>query len=309
MAAVCAVLWMWGLAVGRLVAQSQAEQGATAPAAGGAALPRQSSLGDLARKVRADRANQKPSTRVFTNSNLPTEGGLSVIGPGAEAPPAPAAASAAGTAHDAKWFTARMAELQGRLAMHQRELDVLQQKLGLAQTLYYPDPNKALQQQYSLSDIKNLQKAIGDKQQQIADDKMAIEALRTELQREGGDPGWLRAGMASAGSAPALPPPPEVTPGEHDRGYWQARFKQARERVAAAREQESLAEEEVDLLKKRQASELAQSAQGQIGAKLTDAEDNRRAAQDTLSKAEADLATLERKFQESGAPPDWVEAQ
>ncbi len=261
------------------------------------------SLGDMARKARAERANQKPAARVFTNTNLPTEGGLSIVGPPANTP----ASGAEGvTSPDAKWFTDQTAELQGRLNMHQRELSVLQQKLNLAQTLYYSDPQKQLDQQYSMADVKDLQHAIEEKKQQIEEDEKAIEELRVELQRRGGNPGWIRAGMATAGNAPPLPPPPDATPGKHDQAYWRERFSQARERVAMAKEARDLAEQELELLKRRQATELSQS---EISAKLIDAEKNAASSQAALAKAEADLAVLQQQFDQSGAPAEWSDPQ
>jgi uncharacterized coiled-coil protein SlyX len=85
-----------------------------------------------------------------------------------------------------------MSELRAQLDLHQRQLNVLQQKLGQSQTQFYADPNKTLQQEYSRSDITKLNQDIQKKQQEIADDQKAMDDLRDQLRREGGDPGWLR---------------------------------------------------------------------------------------------------------------------
>jgi hypothetical protein len=69
---------------------------------------------------------------------------------------------------------------------------VLQQKLSQNDMQYYPDPNKALQQQYSREDIKKLTTDIDAKKDQVAGDEKAIEDLHAQLRQEGGDPGWLR---------------------------------------------------------------------------------------------------------------------
>jgi SMC interacting uncharacterized protein involved in chromosome segregation len=60
---------------------------------------------------------------------------------------------------------------------------------------YYPDPNKGLLQESgptALSDIHNLQDQIAKKRAEINADQEAIDDLREQLRREGGDAGWLR---------------------------------------------------------------------------------------------------------------------
>jgi predicted RNase H-like nuclease (RuvC/YqgF family) len=177
------------------------------------------SLGELARQLKAERQKeqQKPA-KVYTNDNIPagkSQGGLAVASgiskspseEGAPAkPPAAAgekskeAAKPAGSAqseskegvHDEEYYRTRASALREQLDLHKRELNVLQQKLSLNEMQYYPDPNKALQQEYSRSDINKLNAEIQKKQDQIAEDEQAIEDLRDQLRREGGDPVWLR---------------------------------------------------------------------------------------------------------------------
>jgi uncharacterized coiled-coil protein SlyX len=85
-----------------------------------------------------------------------------------------------------------MSELRAQLEQHQRQLNVLQQKLGQGEMQFYTDPNKGLQQQYSRSDVTKGNEDIQKKQQAVADDQKAMDDLRDQLRREGGDPGWLR---------------------------------------------------------------------------------------------------------------------
>ncbi len=167
------------------------------------------SLGDLARKLKAQRAQEKEKPKLYTNDNLPARPAgqpLSVAAgisenekaskpgekPAAETASKPGKEEPANQVHDEKYYREQMAELQGRLSFHRRELDVLQQKLGQNQVQYYPDPQKTLDQEYKRGDINKLQGDIDKKKQQIADDERAIEDLRDQLRREGGDPGWLR---------------------------------------------------------------------------------------------------------------------
>jgi predicted RNase H-like nuclease (RuvC/YqgF family) len=163
------------------------------------------SLGDIARQVRADKSKETKPAKVFTNDNLPVANKIKE-NPSEKSPEKPAGqagvetkgkgeANPAGEAegvHDEKYYRARLSELQGNLDLHKRELDVLQQKDNLNQVQYYSDPNKGLQQEYSRSDINQLNQEIDAKKQQIADDEKAIEDLHEQLRREGGDPGWLR---------------------------------------------------------------------------------------------------------------------
>ncbi len=94
--------------------------------------------------------------------------------------------------HGEKYFRTRSSDLRAQLELHQRQLKVLSQKLDQNEMQFYSDPNKMLQQQYSRSDVNKLTQEIQQKREEIAADEEAIEDLRTQLRREGGDPGWLR---------------------------------------------------------------------------------------------------------------------
>ncbi len=167
------------------------------------------SLGDLARKLKAERAQEKEKPKVFTNDNLPARpasqplsvaAGISETDKTSKPGEKPAAATeskaeeeeSANQVHNEKYYRSQLAKLQDRLNLHQRELNVLQQKFGQNEMQYYPDPQKTLDQQYSRGDINKLQQDVDKKKQQIADDEQAIQDLRDQLRREGGDPGWLR---------------------------------------------------------------------------------------------------------------------
>jgi hypothetical protein len=168
------------------------------------------SLGELARKLRAERGQKAPeAAKVYTNDNIPRTGALSDVGPTAQpaasSTPAKngstattgesadngAGKSASGT-HDEKYYREKMKELQSQKAMHERELAVLNQKLSLNQTQYYTDPNKTLTQEYTREDITKKQDEIDKKKQQIANDEKALEDLQAQCQQEGCPAGWLR---------------------------------------------------------------------------------------------------------------------
>jgi len=199
--------------VGQLFAQSQGES-AEGP-----------SLGDFARQQKAQRekAAKKPA-KEFSNDNLParpaagaltvaaamsTEGeekktqeteGTEAVASGQEstrgevAKTPEAGTSESAPAHDEVYYREAMRKLQDRRAMHERQLSVLEQKLSQSQMVYYPDPQKTLEQESTsfYSEIIKLRDEVAKKKQDIADDDKAMEDLREQLRREGGPPGWLR---------------------------------------------------------------------------------------------------------------------
>ena len=266
-------------------------------------------MGEKARELKAQQAQQSKPAKVFTNDNIPTgSGGISVIGPEAST------ATPEGTPaeHDEHYYRKTMSGLQAKLELDQRQLAVLQQQLSLNQLQYYPDPNKTLHQEYSRSDIHKLQEEIEAKQQDIKSDEEAISDLRAQLQREGGDPGWLRVEPGGKSSLEKL----ESESGDHPKGkpgtreYWESRFKSARAKLARAREVQELTEEELKLLQIQQAREalnsdvVAELAQ-KIPAKQTEVDSARAATE----KATQELEELQKEFAASGAPEEWSAEQ
>ena len=157
------------------------------------------SLGDVARQLKAQKAKEPKPALVITNDNIPTsdsiatdaatppkEKGKSSVSPAPEDKDKPA------EAHDAKYFRSKMSALQSRLDTDKRELDVLKQKLGQNQMQFYSNPQDSLLQQYSRSDLDKLSADVEAKKQQVAADEKAIDDLHDELRHDGGDPGWLR---------------------------------------------------------------------------------------------------------------------
>ena len=81
------------------------------------------------------------------------------------------------------------------MELHQRQLAVLQQQLGLARVQYYPNPQKTLEQGSTpafQTDVDKLRAKIGEKEKAIANDQEAMDDLQQELRQAGGDPGWIR---------------------------------------------------------------------------------------------------------------------
>src|ERR1700689_2261793 len=104
-----------------------------------------------AREQRKDQASAKPA-RVFTNDNIPTQGGVSAVGvaPAADNADGTGAATASGTAASASDKPAaaagesawreRFAHLRKKLQQDQDELDIMQRELGVLDVQYYNDP-------------------------------------------------------------------------------------------------------------------------------------------------------------------------
>jgi len=165
------------------------------------------SLGDLAKQLRTQREKANAKPKVFTNDNLPArpaEEKLTVAAGMSEAPAEEKGEKtgektegkgASDNTRGEKYFRSRATAIHAQMALHQRELSILEQKLGQGQMQYYPDPNKTLQQTSTPelnSDINKLRDQIDKKKQQVADDQKALDDLTDQLRREGGEPGWIR---------------------------------------------------------------------------------------------------------------------
>jgi hypothetical protein len=163
------------------------------------------SLAAAARKAREAKKDQaQAAAHVFDNDNIPKQGGVSSVGaaddastaPGGDASasgatPAPAAGGTPG-ANDEKGWRETFAKLRHKLEQDQAALDVMQRELGVLDVQYYNDPNKALQQNLTRSDINTKTAKIDAGKLQVEADKQAISDAEDQLRRAGGDIGWSR---------------------------------------------------------------------------------------------------------------------
>ncbi len=155
-------------------------------------------LAEAARKARAAQKNAPKAARVFTNDNIPTSGGVSDVGSANQTPGDSGTASSAqakssskaAPANDEASWRSQFAKLRHKLEQDQAELDIMQRELGVLNTQYYSDPNKAMQQQLSRDDIDKKTAAIEAKKKEIAEDQQAISDAEDALRKAGGDPGW-----------------------------------------------------------------------------------------------------------------------
>lgn len=93
--------------------------------------------------------------------------------------------------NEAYWHK-KFAKARANLARSEKELEVLQRDLNKNEVQYYPDPQKALMQQYTRQDINSDRAKLEAKRQEVEANKKAISDLEDDLRKAGGDPGWAR---------------------------------------------------------------------------------------------------------------------
>jgi len=182
-------------ALGASAQQSQPTQTQTPPDAKTQVVtvttPPAPSIADAARKAREQKKSEPKSAKVFTNDNIPAEGGINVVGDATA--PAPAGVAPTQGAIIEKTWRVRFAAARTQLQRDQADLDLMQRELGKLDVQYYPnDPTKQLMQSVTMSDINDKRAKIADKQQKIRQDETDISVLEDELRKSGGDPGWAR---------------------------------------------------------------------------------------------------------------------
>ena len=79
-----------------------------------------------------------------------------------------------------------------KIAKTEKELDILGRELEKAQLEYYPDPQKALKEQYDRGDINKKSAKIDAKQRELDQLRQGLADLEDQLRKSGGDPGWAR---------------------------------------------------------------------------------------------------------------------
>jgi hypothetical protein len=189
------------------------------------------SLGDAARKARAQKKDSSKPAKVFTNEDMAgLKGTISVIGNepaqatgtdktaeknddkkpanGADAKPTNGADvkdAKKEQAKDEPYWRAKFAAARKTLADDTKELDILQREFNLKQEQYSQDPNWAMHEQNSRADINKTQSQIDTKKQDIEKDKQALSDLEDELRKAGGDPGWASEPSGSSGSSGSNP--------------------------------------------------------------------------------------------------------
>ncbi|MGA2420875.1 MAG: hypothetical protein ABSG69_12385 [Candidatus Acidiferrum sp.] len=176
------------------------------------------SVADAARKARESKKNAAKPAKVYTDEDVsptpppattsqPTEGApAGTPAAGADAQAGASADAAAGSAdaknpqggaapagkNDEKSWRERFQKQRDQIDHAEKELDVLQREEEKSQVQYYPDPQKALSEQFSRKDINEKDAKIAAKKDEIAKLKQGLDDLEDELRKAGGDPGWAR---------------------------------------------------------------------------------------------------------------------
>lgn len=167
-------------------------------------------LADAARKAREQKKEAPKPKKVFTNDDFAPAAPSAQPSPATQSPAQPgnkgaeaqggskegAASKDSGTAKEdpnseAAWRK-RFADQRAKIAKAQAELDVLQRELQKTQVQYYPDPQKAMEQQYSRKDVNDKQAKIDAKKQEIAQLQQELSDMEDQMKKTGGDPGWAR---------------------------------------------------------------------------------------------------------------------
>jgi len=86
----------------------------------------------------------------------------------------------------------RFKEQRENIARAEKELDILQREDQKDQLQYYPDPQKAMTEQYTRKDINEKDAKIAAKRKEIEALKQGLADLEDALRKAGGDSGWAR---------------------------------------------------------------------------------------------------------------------
>lgn len=183
-----------------LIPAASAQQASSATNGASAAPAPADSLAAAARRAKEEKKHDAKPARVFTNDNMPASGGVSTVGSAPNDADASSSnksatstsAARATPAQGETYWRDKFDKLNTKLQQDQSELDVMQRELGQLNLQNYSDPNKAMQQGYSHSDIDKKTAQIDAKQKEIDADKQAISDAQDDLRKSGGDPGWAR---------------------------------------------------------------------------------------------------------------------
>jgi hypothetical protein len=171
----------------------QEQQAGQAQQAQPATTQPQDSLAAAARKAREQKKETPKAPKVFTNDDIPTQGGISTVGqPAAPAAETASSAAAAPKANDEKQWRDKFAQLRHKLERDQADLDVMERELGDLNVQYYADPYNQMMQELTRSDINKKTNNIEAKKKEVEADKQALADAEDDLRKAGGDPGWAR---------------------------------------------------------------------------------------------------------------------
>lgn len=151
-------------------------------------------VADAARKARAEQKTAPKPKKVFTNDDMPARptDTASATVKGGDASAAQGGGDADSDPKSEKYWRKQFKSAHDKLALAEKDLDVLQRELDKNQVQYYNDPQKALMQEYNRSDIGEKTAKIDAKKKEIEGLKQHLSDMEDDLRKAGGDPGWAR---------------------------------------------------------------------------------------------------------------------
>jgi chromosome segregation ATPase len=159
-------------------------------------------IADAARRSREAKQNAAKPKKVYTDDDIsrrkpapsPTDATGAATNPSAAATTAPANAATPAdedAKNEAAWRKS-FKDQREKIARAEKELDVLQRESQKKEIQYYPDPQKAMNEQYTRKDVNETLAKIEAKRQEIAQLKQGLSDLEDALRKAGGNPGWSR---------------------------------------------------------------------------------------------------------------------
>jgi predicted RNase H-like nuclease (RuvC/YqgF family) len=154
-------------------------------------------LAAAARKARAEQQSAPKPKKVYTNDDFapPPAAKATDAKPAAQAGSAATSDAELAAENDPKteiYWRKRFSKVRDKLATAEKEVAVLQREFDKDEVQYYPDPQKALMQQYTRKDINDKRAKLDAKQKEVDSLKKQLSDMEDELRRAGGDPGWAR---------------------------------------------------------------------------------------------------------------------
>jgi chromosome segregation ATPase len=165
-------------------------------------------VADAARKAREQKKTSPKPKKVFTDEDVASKPAAEVSAPTSSttnpenatasetqpATPVPKEAASTKTedVNSEAYWRKRFAAQHKKIADAEEELIVLQREAEKADVQYYPDPQKAMKEQYTRQEINDKNDKIAAKRKEISDLKQQLSDMEDELHRTGGDSGWAR---------------------------------------------------------------------------------------------------------------------
>src|SRR5271168_148737 len=158
-------------------------------------------VADAARKAREQKKAEPKPKKVYTDEDISRKHddtpATSTTPADQPAPDAaangdktPGAAPADDKKNDEATWRRRFKELHNKIAVAEKELDILQREADKTQVQYYSDPQKALFEQNDRKLVNENLAKIDAKKQEVDQLKQSLSDLEEQLRKAGGDPGW-----------------------------------------------------------------------------------------------------------------------